>query len=600
MTTYYVDNASSAASDKNAGTSADAPLADLAGAANLKLKAGDTVALMAGTTYTGSKAQGGLLNLSASGTASAPITVTSYGTGAAPVIDNTSSSQSADGIDLDGSYETVSGLAFTGAGNAAVQTGANSSHDTITNNTMTGTGFGVYAYGTDQTVSHNTISSLHMVNDTPTSVNNNDDYGAVGVVVNGNGDKVASNRIIDAKASSYDYGVDGGAVETWGDVTGLSVHDNYAQGDAGFFEGGGGNVSNATFSNNVSVDDGDFLVLHNGGGDFAGNYSNIDVSHNTVVESGKEAYQNSTVAPDAALSSGALKFDDNVVASGDGQSVFGQGGAEHSGNLFSLTGGTALGTTAGSGDSLGTATFANAASGDYVASGTTAGATLTMAETGAGTSSAATSPTNPPSGGSSTGGTTGSTGTGGTGTTTGTGASTTGSTGSHAGHEGHHHASSGGSTLVTAGGGTSGTSGGSSNSDPTTGSTSTGVGTSTGTSGPTSPWGGHHSGVSGSSGVFHYSDAPSASLLADSAIAAGSPTSDPYATTSGSTTAAAANAFHQAYALLGDVDRASIGSALNASPQVDPTATTLTIDGNTRHGTGSAMSSTSHHAWLAA
>ena len=82
MTTYYVSSA--IGHDKNAGTSATAPLATLQAAANL-VKPGDTVEVMNGT-YTG-PANGSVLNITTSGTASAPITFEAA-PGQTPVIDS--------------------------------------------------------------------------------------------------------------------------------------------------------------------------------------------------------------------------------------------------------------------------------------------------------------------------------------------------------------------------------------------------------------------------------------------------------------------------------------------------------------------------------
>ena len=379
MTTYYVDNSSPAGSNNNAGTSVSAPFADVTAINSLDLKPGDTVALKAGDTFSGSVSDGGLLNVLASGTASAPITVTSYGAGAAPIIDNTSSSQSANGVTVSGDYAVITGLDFTGAGNAAVEIEASSSHTRVTGNEMSGTGFGVYAYGTNNTIDHNTIHDLHMVNNTP---GGGDDYGAVGVVVNGDGDEVAFNRITGAKAASYDFGHDGGAVETWGDVTGLSVHDNYAEGDQGFFEGGGGSLTNADFKNNVSVDDGGFLVAHNGGGDFGGSWSKVVMENNTIVEAKPVADQNATVALDASATSSQISLSNNVVSVQNGEQVFDNSDGNHTGNLIQLKGGSTLGGPLGSGDRQGTVTFADAGAGNYSVPGSSVGANLVFSQTG--------------------------------------------------------------------------------------------------------------------------------------------------------------------------------------------------------------------------
>src|ERR1700756_5120782 len=105
MTTYYVS--SQIGSDNNAGTSASAPLATLQDAANL-VKPGDTVEVMNGT-YTGS-AYGNVLDITTSGTASAPITFEAA-PGATPVID---SSGTWNGIDIQASYIVINGFAVVG------------------------------------------------------------------------------------------------------------------------------------------------------------------------------------------------------------------------------------------------------------------------------------------------------------------------------------------------------------------------------------------------------------------------------------------------------------------------------------------------------
>src|SRR3984885_9725019 len=108
MTTYYVSSV--IGSDNNAGTSASAPLASLQAAANL-VKAGDTVQVMNGT-YT-APANGDALDITTSGTASAPITFEAA-PGQTPVINSSGGWQA---INIKASYIVVSG--FTVVGDAA-------------------------------------------------------------------------------------------------------------------------------------------------------------------------------------------------------------------------------------------------------------------------------------------------------------------------------------------------------------------------------------------------------------------------------------------------------------------------------------------------
>src|ERR1700678_2760270 len=110
MTTYYVS--SIVGSDNNAGTSSSAPLASLQTAADL-VKPGYTVEVMNGT-YVGNAPGGGdVLDITTSGTASAPITFEAA-PGQTPVIN---SSGGWNGINIVASYIVVKG--FTVEGDAA-------------------------------------------------------------------------------------------------------------------------------------------------------------------------------------------------------------------------------------------------------------------------------------------------------------------------------------------------------------------------------------------------------------------------------------------------------------------------------------------------
>ena len=156
--TYYVS--SEIGNNNNAGTSESAPLATLQAAADL-VKAGDTVEVMNGTYTTGG---GDVLDITTSGTASAPITFEAA-PGQTPVIN---SSGSWNAINVEASYIVVSG--FTVVGDAANYTLAqalagyssgnanldgngiaiNGNHVTIENNTVYNEpGGGIYTEGAD-------------------------------------------------------------------------------------------------------------------------------------------------------------------------------------------------------------------------------------------------------------------------------------------------------------------------------------------------------------------------------------------------------------------------------------------------------------------
>jgi len=155
MTTYYVSSVSG--QDNNAGTSATAPLATLQAAANL-VKPGDTVEVMNGT-YTG-PAGGSVLNITTSGTASAPITFEAA-PGQTPVIN---SSDTWHGINIQASYINVKG--FTVVGNAANYTLSQALAGYSTGNaSVNGNGITVSSPGNGIVPNHITIANNTVYNE---------------------------------------------------------------------------------------------------------------------------------------------------------------------------------------------------------------------------------------------------------------------------------------------------------------------------------------------------------------------------------------------------------------------------------------------------
>mgnify|MGYP003694220303 CR=1 FL=1 len=95
---------------------------------------------------------------------------------------------------------------------------------------------------------------------------NNDDSGAFGVLLNGDGAEVASNRISGSDAFSYDYGRDGAAVEVYGGQ-GNNVHHNVAVDNHDFSELGNPRSADNTFAYNLvrsSLAGSTFLVTRGG------------------------------------------------------------------------------------------------------------------------------------------------------------------------------------------------------------------------------------------------------------------------------------------------------------------------------------------------
>ena len=76
-----------------------------------------------------------------------------------------------------------------------------------------------------------------------------DDYGAVGVVVQGDNTEVAYNTITDNWAPSADFGTDGSAVEIYGGI-GTLVHHNIASNNRTFTELGNNRSADTTYAYN--------------------------------------------------------------------------------------------------------------------------------------------------------------------------------------------------------------------------------------------------------------------------------------------------------------------------------------------------------------
>ncbi|KQP38311.1 hypothetical protein ASF49_04690 [Methylobacterium sp. Leaf104] len=386
MTIYYVDKSSKFASDRNPGTSAAAPLTSLEAVNKLKLQAGDTVAFKAGTAYTASAAGTGALNITASGTEKAPITFTTYGTGPAATIANSAAGYS-DAINVaNAKYVVIDGLTITGAAQAGVNVTKSASHITIRNVEASQVGEGVMLNGTDNLVTRSYFHDLKMIKNTANVYD--DDYGAVGVMIGNSNNEVSYTRIVNAKAPSFDYGHDGGGIELFGTMNNVKIHDNWIENTVGFIEAGGykNSLTNISITNNVSLNNNGFLVLHNGGGNFASTFRNVDLSHNTIVEQKNTAKSLASVFLDAAYKAGQLSFHDSIIYLNAGDSFFKQSGAYHSNNVFyKLSSATHLyndwGMTLGSGEKF--ATLASAGTSSIVqalaAQASGAGSTLVAA-----------------------------------------------------------------------------------------------------------------------------------------------------------------------------------------------------------------------------
>lgn len=162
-----------------------------------------------------------------------------------------------------------------------------SSHCTVSHCEIYNTGFGIAIHCGFNKIFHNNIHDLHIIRNTP---GGNDDYGAVGIEVEHGKNEIAWNYFLNCIDQSYDYGVDGGALEFFGDIKGLKVHHNYAENCDGFFEAGAGVMENIEIYYNLLVNNGEIGGFHFQG-DFAASVKNFLFINNSVFDLSKDQYE---------------------------------------------------------------------------------------------------------------------------------------------------------------------------------------------------------------------------------------------------------------------------------------------------------------------
>jgi hypothetical protein len=276
---YYVDSVGG--NDSNSGTTLTTPWRTLTPVANRTFSPGDTINLKRGSLWSGG------LTIPNSGTSANPITYIAYGTGNAPIIEKNIGDSWSNCITINGDYVVVDGIKLQNTHDAGIYISYGADHNTIRNVEVTNAGFGITNHGRYTLITQSYFHDLKMVFNTVGG--GSDDYGAVGVNITTDNNEVSYNRFINCIAPSYDFGVDGGAIEFYGgdnpdrNLDYNYIHHNYASGNKGFVEVGIGHANNVRFAYNVSVNNGRFSVI-NMGDQFGATIFNFKVENNTIVE----------------------------------------------------------------------------------------------------------------------------------------------------------------------------------------------------------------------------------------------------------------------------------------------------------------------------
>ncbi|WP_207514569.1 T9SS type A sorting domain-containing protein [Longitalea luteola] len=299
-TDYYVDPSSTG---KNLGTYNDPwhNIRDIPWSVNY-FQPGDVVYFRRGQQYWGT------LSINSSGREGAPITFMPYGEGAAPLFKyspwdfteplvqnrvfirlNQCNYIVIDGFELtDHSIRDYDRYTSANVGYGIYiykGPGNGGSHNVIKNCTISRLGAGVNIDGGSfNTVTNCSIRNLRMIINT--SYQMWDDFGAVGIVVGGSNNSITHNQIHDCWSNSYDYKLDGGAIEMFGEVSNNKILYNTASDNIGFMEfgsGWGAHAFNNLVGYNLLVNNGHVFWI-NSSSVFHQDVRNLQFVNNNVVE----------------------------------------------------------------------------------------------------------------------------------------------------------------------------------------------------------------------------------------------------------------------------------------------------------------------------
>jgi parallel beta-helix repeat protein len=294
-TNYYVDPSSTGS---NQGTF-DNPwrsIGDIPWAINYYAP-GDTIFFKRGQYFTGT------LSLNSSGSNGAPIVLMPYGSGNAPVFQydaahntepniydrvhirlNQCNNIVVDGFELtDATMPEADHTVTANIGYGVyIYKGSN---NTVKNLTITRLGSGVAIDQSNyNTITNCTIRNLRIILNTPDV--EWDDFGAMGIMVGGSDNTITYNQIHDCYGNSYDYQIDGGAIEMYGAVSNNKIMYNTASENLGFMEFGSASVAQAlnnTVAYNLLINNGHVFWI-NTNNIYGVNVANLQFLNNNIVE----------------------------------------------------------------------------------------------------------------------------------------------------------------------------------------------------------------------------------------------------------------------------------------------------------------------------
>lgn len=242
-------------------------------------------------------------------------------------------------------YVVIENLELSGARGGCVEMwDSSSAHIVVQGVEAHGCGGGIYATGTDVVLRDNFLHDGKMVVNTKDVMD--DDYGATGINLGRlDGCDVHGNRLVDLVAPSFDYGVDGGAIEFWKTTRNCDIHGNFAYRTDGFMEFGGqagDSVVGVAIHHNVALETSVLACFHvaSSTNPFGVGYENVRVDNNLVVKRKSAPWTFFLIADGAALDRiDRIKVRNNIFVADSATMLSYQPsgmnpGFEHSYNLF--------------------------------------------------------------------------------------------------------------------------------------------------------------------------------------------------------------------------------------------------------------------------
>lgn len=353
--------------------SISAPWKAIANVNQSALNPGDTVFFKRGQKFTS-----GQYTINRSGNASANIVFAAYGTGENPFFWGNGTVLTHLFYINARSYITLLNLTISdttiSATDRTVQskirraiTMDQSQFITVKNCKIDRAGVAIYMTGDNNRVEGCDIGNLRMV--VNTNDNGDNDYGANPLVISSSNNVITGNYFHDCWAQSFDYGIDGGAIDIYADrsVTGNVISYNTLFDCNGVIEigGTGGNtVSNTVLAYNKCINNGSTLYVSNSG-TFQTDITGIYFYNNIIVES--EPYRliepalfsfkvTPTTAGSLFLKNNVIQLYGTIDVARSGQ-LTGAGVFTHENNIYKLGTGSVLNYTIGGTELTSSATF---------------------------------------------------------------------------------------------------------------------------------------------------------------------------------------------------------------------------------------------------